>query len=306
MKPVPAIHVATLVAVSSVALGAQSLQPRVAASTRNLLPNWRAAAAPAKDVTFVTYHKTGTVLVSDVLRKCFPTENYSLVGHGEEPWEEVTYVVHHVRSPMSMLKSGYFYHLTATESWLHDRGRHRMWIHQDAKCFAEFKENETYQEYLNRVPPTLGIRAELHRSHKPVSMMLANSWKCRSSEKFCKQVCLEDFTASSQLFNQTWSGILDFLSFGEHQVARHLQCISLFDLLSPNYNGAGDNHTTNDKAAVEREMIDLTDVFTKLDEELYNGTFAAASRTLCPATQLEYMSEHPFVDHYDEIAEMYG
>jgi len=313
MKQVPAIHVATLVAVSSAVLGAQSLHLRdEEVSTSDQWPKWGPKASQTKvglfshRATFVTYHKTGTVLVSGVIQKCFPSENFSFFGHGE-PWNEHTRVVHHVRSPMSMIKSGYFYHKEANESWLQVKGDHRSWLRHDPECFAHFRENETYQQYLNRMPPTLGIRAEFLRSHKTVSKMLSNSYRCLASRRFCKQVCLEDFTVSSQSFNDTWSGIMEFLTFGKIQIAAHLRCISRFDLSSPNYNGAGTRHTTTDKAAVEEEMLDLADTFTNLDHELYNGNFAAASHILCPVKQQPYMPERAVaVDHYDEIAEMYG
>lgn len=222
------------------------------------------AAIPLGRPTLVTHHKTGTLLVQKVHDSCFPGLGIDFEYRGNLRLP----AVHLIRDPRALIRSAYDYHKRSSESWLHDRQQEQPLLQQDRVIKQFIARNETYQEFLRRVPFDIGIRAEFLRSAKVLERMIDNSHHCRDNPA-CKEVCLEQFTMSSASFRETWMAVLRFLGLGH----RYLPCIENFDLLNPHHVVGIDMHATSPPA---REVALSYEIFGKLDEELMHGAFSKA------------------------------
>lgn len=225
-------------------------------------------ATQVANATLVTYHKTGTVLAKGVNDDCFAGLGIKFDHKGAL---DSLPAVHFIRDPKALIRSAYDYHRESREGWLHDPEHTRQWLLDDPIAGPTFLQNETYHEYLHRVPFAMGVRAEFLRSSRggELTRMLANSRICMANPGSCMQVCLEHFTQSSESYQKTWSSVLDFLGLDQS----YLDCIKGYDLLNPNYVGEVEEHATT---PLPGEVTAVYDLFQKLDEELMNHTFAVA------------------------------
>lgn len=218
---------------------------------------------------FVTYHKTGSVLANSVLKACIPEAGIELDIHGKFNKKST---VHFVRDPAAIVRSAYEYHRDAKESWLFEPAHHYHVIKDDRKLLEWYNQSEGYQAFLNRVPMWLGVRAEFLRCTSEMDAMLANAAKCQKQAKECKQVCLEQFTASTQSYLATWKKVLDFLKLGHSA----MHCIKGFDMLNPDYRGSATHSTTKKKL----ETAKINSWFASLDHEFTGGAYREGDRLL--------------------------
>lgn len=255
------------------------------------------AALTWRPSSLVTYHKTGTVLAKGVIDDCFEG-----LGIQFEPEGDLRLpAVHFIRDPRALVRSALDYHRVAgkSEAWLHDRNRPKSWIENNHILRQTILPNESYQAYLNRVPFAFAIHAEFLRSARVLTTMQENVESCKRYPRFCMQVCLEEFTHSSESFQNTWSSILKFLSVTES----HLECIKGHDLLNPKYTGFVDPHVTH-PTRLHADRVEK--YFAKFDKMYMNNFFLTAAEAWgCRQKSLRRVS-YAALSMDESIAEQYA
>lgn len=223
---------------------------------------------------FVVYHKTGWMLSWSVRRRCLRNDTITFAYAGQFPdWIEVP-VVHFVRDPIDVVKSAYLYHQKGLEPFTKKTNFSPELFVNDPMLGPEWRENETFQEMLLRLPTQLGVRAQYLQSyHSLENKMMVNWVYCKGSSDLCKQVCLEDFMKSSVSYNRTWLGVLDFLGI-DHG---YMDCIAQFDVNRPEFGDV--DHTTSSDVS-PKEAREILRYAREADDHLTQGTLQAAGEHL--------------------------
>lgn len=254
------------------------------------------AMDPHEEARLVTYHKTGSALAASVLKKCLQGKHINFSGRGNIVG---TPAVLFTRDPVALTTSAYLYHLEAVESWLTDPrypGKHMGFMTNDTMLAPLWKSNECYQDFLNRVPLKLGVRAEYLRSFNEVEKIVAAVGDCANKRATkCKQVCLEDFTVSSASYKSAWAGILKFIGVKPASV---WNCTAGYDLLSPRYRGGqyDRDHATSLHTNAKR-IAHVMETVVSTDNALKNGMLQAyAAEIGCGAKRSMLTSELPNED----------
>lgn len=225
---------------------------------------------------FVAFHKTGYVLAQTVSKRCMGADQAAFYGNGlmEDPVTMPTVLF--LRDGFALAKSAYFYHLEVSlhEDWLRDSTRNPPpeWT-EDPTVSAYLREGESYQEFLNRVPRAIGVRAEYLRSAGEYEQIVNDTRTCKQSAK-CMTVCMERFTASSKSYNRTWSKILRFTGLNDS----HLDCISESDLNNPRFRGQED-HAVSRHIPAPREAK-VGKLLEQIDRKVGNGWLRDASKKI--------------------------
>lgn len=197
-----------------------------------------------EDVELFTHHKTGEMLAIEAVRSCFDYSGLKVKHMGKSHAElgqshPRMFVIHFVRDPFSLLVSAFNYHRanTTTESWLHSPEHALHALEGDNFLLSQLLENETYHEFLVRVPTSIGMQAETHRAfHGELQRMFNASRVCYDNNVWCKEVCLEDFVTDSLTYNATWASVLQFLGLEPDAKLKnktsdsYLSCLAQLDL----------------------------------------------------------------------------
>lgn len=224
---------------------------------------------------FVVYHKSGWMLSWSVRRRCLRNDTVTFANAGQFPDMIEVPVVHFVRDPIHMVKSAYLYHQKSIEPFLKKTNYSPELFVKDPLLGSEWREDETFQEFLLRLPMQLGVRAQYLQSYHSIQEKMMPNWvNCTAHADLCKQACLEDFMKSSESYNRTWLSILDFLGM-DHS---YMDCISDFDMNSASFNGDRE-HTTSSDLSVNDENKILQYVL-EADDSLTQGALKASSKQL--------------------------
>jgi len=249
------------------------------------------ARDPRQGIMFTSHHKTGTVLSLE-LEVCFVggrnasssmrvlakrcKESRSLEDLNWNGWVplDCARLVHFVRNPREIVRSGYLYHrkVPAVEMWLL---RPALEIMGEAVPDNPFLPDETYHDYLQRVPYTVGVYAEMKSFSGQVLADMENAHQASRDDPRVLTMCLEE----------GWIGYEDMV----RKVADHLD-LPMNDEVSrcaARHNPSKHNfasHVTQNALAPD-EMAQLRDIIARLDEEWFGGRFGSSPlATLCRAT----------------------
>lgn len=227
----------------------------------------------AAAANFVAFHKTGYVLANTVTKRCMGGQ-VKFFPDGLRDDNITLPTVLFLRDGLALARSAFFYHkeVAIHEDWLRD-GKRRPpseWVN-DPTVSNYLKEGESYQEFLNRVPEAVGVRAEYLRSAIEYEHLVNDTRTCRASEN-CMTACLERFNAGSKSYNQTWSEILNFIGFDDS----YLDCIALSDLSNPGFRGQEEHAVSRHTSGHREERV--AKAFEKVDKKVNQGWLADASK----------------------------
>mmetsp|Transcript_84730 Transcript_84730/g.159677 ORF Transcript_84730/g.159677 Transcript_84730/m.159677 type:complete len:1370 (-) Transcript_84730:28-4137(-) len=242
-----------------------------------------AAGGNAQRFILASHHKTGTVMMQSML-KCLLGSDPSMKVKVDNHWLEEfgrntaaaamvnppdARVVHMTRDPLAIVVSNYKYNMKSNESWLHTPvDAHIL----NGMFGTDFQEGETQAEFLKRSPETEGLRFELLRffTGQMLTMQTARD-ECEARAGSCLQLCLEQFTSSSNAFNSTSLRMLQFLGLAYEEPLT--TCLAREDTNSVAWLGHyHSRHVLNDES-VER----MLEKVRKLDAELLHGRIARES-----------------------------
>lgn len=249
------------------------------------------ARDPRQGIMFTSHHKTGTVLslelevcfvgghnassnMRQLARRCKESRTLDdLNWNGFVP-SDCARLVHFVRTPREIVRSGYLYHrkVPAVEMWLL---RPAVSIMGEAVPDNPFFPGETYHAYLQRVPYTVGLYAEMKSFSGQVLADMESSYQASKDDPRVLTLCLEE----------GWTGYDDMV----RKVADHLD-LPLEDEVSGCAAGHDPskhkfaNHVTQNSLAPD-EMAHLRDIIAHHDEEWFGGRFGSSPlAALCSAT----------------------
>lgn len=242
------------------------LSAMLTATAAMLTHEVHARSAEPGQPTLVTYHRTGAALMNLLMDECFAGLGFQFNhgGHLSLP------AVHWIRDPKSVVRSAYDYNKVALSGWVKDINRHFLFLENDPVLSPTLVLNETYQQYLNRVPFEMGVRAEFRRTSTDLERMIESADICAANPDSCKQVCLEALSESSLSYQETWSDVLDFLGVNQSVMS----CINRHDMLNPNYLGSWEFHATTSKWEDTSHVFEL---FANFDENFMNHSFRNAA-----------------------------
>lgn len=228
---------------------------------------------------FVAFHKTGYVIAQTVSSRCTEVGQVAFYGNGLKEHPVTMPTVLFLRDGFALAKSAYFYHLEVSlhEDWLRDSTRRPPpeWT-EDPTVSAYLRDGESYQEFLNRVPRAIGVRAEYLRSALEYEQIVNDTRTCKQSAK-CMTVCMERFTASSESYNQTWSKILNFVGLDDS----YLDCVSRSDLNNPAFRGQEEHAVSRHIPGSRSAKVDK--LLRRIDRKVRHGWLRDASKRIACA-----------------------
>lgn len=185
----------------------------------------------SETLVFGVHHKTGTELAHHV-SACFNSdfkhkEVKMFTCSSLRPNERA---VHFTRNPINLALSAYLYHKTTGEDWTWKHGSAMRLLRKDLYSRRKVKGNEAYTQFLRRVPPRVGIRAEVFRltaQGGEFDQIKTGERNCGRTKK-CMEICLEDFTVSSSSYDASWRKVVQFM--GKHVTPKMYKCLSQEDL----------------------------------------------------------------------------
>lgn len=245
---------------------------------------------------FASHHKTGSSVVGDILKYCLPTNATKQNMHWQphpSPHRSQR-VVHFMRDLHSLAVSAYLYHKNTGERWSWANGSASEVCRKTgfAKVSAVLpRENESYTDFLSRVPDDVGMAAELFRLRRGVVFNKATSdinkdgalmeidaalQACQQMASNCTTVCSEDVETR---FNDTWEGVVSFM--GLRQSAVNWSCLEnyTYDKVAKRRP----EHITSATVSQKRRES-LKRLVEKLDDELLKGRISDLSKRN-PCTQ---------------------
>lgn len=259
--------------------------------------------SPSKELAggnIIVYHKTGVKLTNQALLKCMPDANitHSEYGLAHAGIKNITRpTVMFLRDGFNIARSAYFYHREAAEGWLRHKpmvspynfvaGAAKVavpvgslhvahkWV-TDKVVGRYVKVGESYQDFLNRVPMEVGVRAEYLRSLHEVKDILADRETCLPSS-MCLEVCMETLTASSELYNQTWSSVLTFLGYSPDE---YMDCLASLDLNAGGAVGHGMTRHATSLHIDEADEATVRKMLWRIDYDASWGVMARQRRVL--------------------------
>lgn len=226
-------------------------------------------------LVFGVHHKTGTELATHV-SSCFTSE------FGDKEVKMFTCsslrpnerAVHFTRNPVNLALSAYLYHKTTGEDWTWKHGSARELLSDDLYSRRKVKGNEAYTQFLRRVSPRAGIRAEVFRLlHKggEFDQILEGERNCAKTKK-CMEICLEDFTTSSSSYDASWKRIVQFM--GGRVTPKMYKCYSKEDL---HKHQADQQHVTSD-VLPEKVYNELRKMVWEIDNLSFNSKLKKLSQ----------------------------
>lgn len=225
-------------------------------------------------LVFGVHHKTGTELAhdaSDCFDAFFKHKEVKMFTCSELPANERA--VHFTRNPVNLALSAYLYHKEEGEAWTKKHGSAKIEVGDDSYAGKRIKGEETYTQFLRRVPPRVGIRAEIFRllkKHGEFDQIKAGEKNCRSSQR-CIEICLEDFTVSSKSFDSSWERITRFM--GKHMTPSLHSCLAKQDL---HRHSVSQTHVTSNDLS-EHEYNILRKMVWQVDNLAFGGSLKRLS-----------------------------
>jgi len=230
-------------------------------------------------IMFTSHHKTGTNLGLE-LESCFAgdletTRDLALLAKrckesrtlSDLNWDGVIppdcdRVVHFVRTPREVVRSAYLYHRQQppVEPWLAFPAEQ---ILGEAVPNNPFLAGETYNQYLVRLPITVGVYAEMKFQFEDNFHKMEASYNASQDDPRVRTVCLEDAWAD---FEGMVKGVAVHLTLPYSTGVQ--SCTQRHD---PSKHTFG-THTTQHTLS-HAEVAQLRNTIARLDEDWFDGRF---------------------------------
>jgi len=239
-------------------------------------------------IMFTSHHKTGTNLglelescfagdtgmtrdLSTQARRCIETRTLADLNWDGTVPPNCDRVVHFVRTPREIVRSAYLYHRQQppVEPWL---AFPAVQILGEAVPNNPFLAGETYNQYLLRVPMTVGVYAEMKQQVGDNFQKLESSYNATKDDPRVRTVCLEDAWGD-------FEGMIRGLAF--HLMLPYSGGIrSCSEQHDPGKHTFG-THTTHG-TLTHSEMAQLRHTIASLDDEWFGGRFGKSPlSTMC-------------------------
>lgn len=230
-------------------------------------------------IMFTSHHKTGTNLGLE-LEACFAglssfTEDLKSKAKRckeERTLDDLTWngsvppgcdrLVHFVRTPREVVRSAYLYHRQRppVEPWL---ARPAVEILGEAVPDNPFFPDETYNQYLSRVPIHVGVYAEMKFQFEDNFKTMELSYNVSKDDSRVQTVCLEDAWMS---YEKMISSMASHLKLPYNKGIE--KCTEAHN---PGKYTFG-THTTHG-TLTQTELSELRQIIAQLDEMWFDGRF---------------------------------
>lgn len=215
-------------------------------------------------------NSTGSMNISYANYLASKIPNVTTDTHWQGPVPEDTYVIHFVRNTAATVVSAYEYHKKVGETWTRVDGSAPEVLNTSGWFKRHIWQQESYTDFLRRVPMRVGLHAELFRLHREFNHMINASAWCSLTPHLCQEVCLEEFTSSSDSYKATWKRLLTFIGLTQKELYDPLmECLAHFDLHNET-NRANERHVTNG-TMTESEHQKVVDLEKLMDEKYFGG-----------------------------------
>lgn len=246
-----------------------------------------------KHLVLAPHHKTGFVFSQqsiDCINGVYPGSAMLVMGRFLKPGfavAEDVFLAHINRDPMQLVVSTYLYNkITADASEEHEpqifnRGsatwvkkRIQAWTKAEPTWMEVPDEQESFREFLQRVPEEVGLRAVLFVTLEELAAIeFAAEW-CETSGQ-CMEVHLDVLTRDSRAYILTWLTMLH--KAGLEPTAELERCLSMLDTNHPLFlSSRSRRHCASQKVTPE-EWHELTSIAKIVDASWLNGRYAKAS-----------------------------
>lgn len=248
--------------------------------------------SPMKRLVLAPHHKTGFVFSKqsiECINNAYPDRAVLLMGrflnHDLELPPDVL-VAHINRDPIQLAVSTYLYNKFAADTSEHEPAvfnagsahwakKHiRTVSHEEPTWMQVQAQNESFREYLRRVPVDVGLRAVfLVTLGELDAIEQAVDW-CDDSEQ-CMEVHLDILTRDSRAYILTWLGILQ--RAGIEPTPELETCLSSQDTNHPSFMMSSSLHHCASAKVTHEQWRELVDIARTVDAQHLNGRYALAS-----------------------------
>lgn len=250
-----------------------------------------------RDMLMVAHHKTGMVLALQAA-ECVNGTSAGVSAFkrparfNEDGPPEGMAMVHFTRDMRDLAVSAYMYHRFASQEPMHilpgTASEIKKIVQRQSKTPAEemgwyeTDDQESFQQWLNRVPKHTGLRAQLAQLIPQLDQMKTVSAFCEAQPRQCVEVDLSEFTAGSDSFNAAWRSVFKFVGVDIDAHDDLKQCLARLDENNPTFKAENEgprikNHVTSTRLTAE-EREDVVWMIEHIDSEFYGSMLSADAK----------------------------